>query len=170
MATPAGRLPPANQTGGTERQGDSVTEPGAAGRNRTAVSRRRRHGCPRFTGPRTPPGAASLPAVEAVRDDKARRDLERLAERLDRLEAALFRLVSLTAGGLLVAGLLLPYAAFAEEGEQYEVSLLTIGFTAGRADAFFAVTFLGLLLAARTSSSDLPGRDGHRIRPTMPVS
>jgi len=119
MSTPADRLPPGNQTGGTERQGSPATA-----------------------------GAVSLRGMETARDDNARRDLRGLAERVDRLEAVLLRLVSLAAAGLIITGLLLPYASFKEGGEQYDASLLTIGFTAGRADAFFAVAFLGLLLVA----------------------
>ncbi|MGA3538695.1 hypothetical protein ACK8GE_05275 [Micromonosporaceae bacterium DT194] len=69
-------------------------------------------------------GAASLPALETAKDDKARRDLGRLAARVDRLEGDNFRLVALIAAGVLLLGLLLPYASFKEGGEQYDASLL----------------------------------------------
>ena len=82
MSTPAGRLPPGNQTGGTERQGGPVTA-----------------------------GAASLPAMETAKDDKARRDLERLAARVDRLEGDNFRLVSLIAADVVLLGWLVLLSA-----------------------------------------------------------
>ncbi|MGA3486408.1 hypothetical protein ACK8GG_00140 [Micromonosporaceae bacterium DT55] len=82
MATPAGRLPPGNQTGGTERQGGPATA-----------------------------GAASLPALETAKDDKARRDLGRLAARVDRLEGDNFRLVSLIAAGVVLLGWLVLLSA-----------------------------------------------------------
>ncbi|MEU6072498.1 hypothetical protein [Micromonospora sp. NPDC047074] len=89
-----------------------------------------------------------MDAVDAVTDDDSTRELRQVRERVDRLETILLRLVSLAAAALVVVGLLLPYAAFEEQEELYDESMLTIGFTAGGADAFFAVTFLALLVVA----------------------
>ena len=54
--------------------------------------------------------------------------------------------MSLIAAGVLLLGLLLPYASFKENGEQYDVSLLTIVFAAGGTDPYLTVPFLVLLL------------------------
>ncbi|MFG1886506.1 hypothetical protein ACGFIR_01355 [Micromonospora sp. NPDC049051] len=108
--------------------------------------------------------------MDAVVDDDSMRELRRVRERVDRLENALLRLVSLIAAALVVVGLLLPYAAFDEQDELYDESMLTIGFTAGAADAFFAVTFLPLLVVAGATllflaliGKQSAGRTGERL-------
>ncbi|WP_320068381.1 hypothetical protein [Micromonospora sp. RTGN7] len=85
-------------------------------------------------------------------DDTTKEDLRRealqLRQQVSRLETTLLHLVSLTAASLVITGLLLPYAAFEEKGKLHNESLLTMGFTAGKTDGFYAVVFLGLLVIA----------------------
>ncbi|WP_433345941.1 hypothetical protein [Micromonospora sp. CA-111912] len=86
--------------------------------------------------------------MDGTAEEDLRREALQMRQRISRLETTLLHLVSLTAASLVIIGLLLPYAAFEEKEKLYDESLLTIGFTAGKADGFFAVVFLGLLVVA----------------------
>ncbi|WP_433388990.1 hypothetical protein [Micromonospora sp. KLBMP9576] len=85
--------------------------------------------------------------MDATEHDDLRHELRQTRHRVARLETTVLHLASLAAAGLVIVGLFLPYLAF----EQYDESMLTIGFTAGREDAFFAVVFIGLLVVAVTA-------------------
>ncbi len=163
MATPAGRLPPGNQTGGTERQGGPVTA-----------------------------GAASLPAMETAKDDKARRDLGRLAARVDRLEGDNFRLVSLIAAGVVLLGWLVLLSAggaglmalsspaatdpmwgrasLCTPRERYSPSCCSPARRDATSGSRTAATTCPSELPDATCASEQPDATRQRIRPTMPVS